>query len=169
MADAQRIHPVPPMGAMQRAEQPTRPLVPRSTSIPSEKGNPTYNNYPPLRPPRSRSSCFCRVICCIFCLLITILVIIGILGVTFYFVFHPKAPNFSVDKIRITDFKINMDLSQRSTRPRRTRRCLMSPYQGKISSGTHWCQRWCSSSSQGTSRWIWRLISQFRSSLGAWS
>uniref|UniRef100_A0A7C8ZJ81 Late embryogenesis abundant protein LEA-2 subgroup domain-containing protein n=1 Tax=Opuntia streptacantha TaxID=393608 RepID=A0A7C8ZJ81_OPUST len=111
MADAQRIYPVPPAGAMQRAERPTRPLVPRSTSIPSEKGNPTYNNYPPLKPPRSRSSCFCRVICCIFCLLITILVTIGILGVVFYFVLHPKAPNFSVNKIRITDFRINTDLS----------------------------------------------------------
>lgn len=118
MADAQRIHPVAP--TVVRTERPTVPLVPRNSSIPSEKGDQVNAIFPPSRPPvfpfasppKSNSrSCCCRVICCIFTLLIILVVVIGILGAIFYFVFHPKAPNFSIDRIRITDFRINMDLS----------------------------------------------------------
>ncbi|XP_021768891.1 NDR1/HIN1-like protein 6 [Chenopodium quinoa] len=104
-----------------QATKPTVPLVPRNSSISSDKGHTMGNNPPPYpqslppfrslaRQPKGRSCC-CRVICCIFSLLATFLLVVGILALVFFLVFHPKVPSYSVDRLRITDFRLNLDLS----------------------------------------------------------
>ncbi|KNA07280.1 hypothetical protein SOVF_173350 [Spinacia oleracea] len=116
-----RIHPNPTSIVIDKGAKPTVPLVPRNSSIPSDKGDVMGNNQPPfqqsLPPFRSltrtpkRRSCCCRVICCILSLLLVFLLVIGILVLVFFLVFHPKVPNYSVDRLRITDFRLNLDLS----------------------------------------------------------
>lgn len=61
--------------------------------------------------PPKRRSCCCRVICCIFSLLLVLLLVVGIFALVFYLVFHPKVPDYSIDRLRITDFRLNLDLS----------------------------------------------------------
>lgn len=104
MAETHRIHPA------------SVPL-PINTPFPSKKPNPAHNTqYQPTihslaRPPTSNRNCCCRLICCIFSLILTLLITIAILGAIFYFVYKPKAPNFSINWLRITDLRLNLDLS----------------------------------------------------------
>lgn len=94
-------------------------LVP--VTAPSENGGVMHNSrlplprsHPPFRappgPPSSRGCC-CRVIWCIISLLILCVVVIGILALIFYLDFHPKVPDYSIDRLRITDFQLKVDLS----------------------------------------------------------
>jgi len=48
---------------------------------------------------------------CIISIVLTLLILIAILGAVFYFVYHPKAPNFSINRLQITDLRLNLDLS----------------------------------------------------------
>lgn len=105
----QRIHPTSIV--IDKETKPTIPLVPRTRtdqSAPFERPLPPFLSL--ARPPKNRNCC-CRVICCIMSLLLIFILIIGILGLVFYLVFHPKVPNYSVDRLRITDFRLNLDLS----------------------------------------------------------
>ncbi|KAL9224793.1 hypothetical protein vseg_000796 [Gypsophila vaccaria] len=105
-----------------KATTPTTPLVPKNTSVPSEKGYVMQQgrqslplSQAPVRalpgPPKSRSGCCCRMICCVLSLLIALVVVVGVLAMVFFLVFHPKVPDYSIDRLRITDFRLNVDLS----------------------------------------------------------
>ncbi|XP_071696073.1 NDR1/HIN1-like protein 6 [Rutidosis leptorrhynchoides] len=118
MADHQRIHPVELKTVdLEKQYKPTEPLVSRGSSR-SENGHPTEPYQPhqrtiPLqysKPPKRKNWC-CRCICCTFCLLFTLVIIIGILAAIVYFGFDPKIPKYSVDGMTITQFNLNNDNS----------------------------------------------------------
>ncbi|KAJ6831026.1 uncharacterized protein M6B38_351590 [Iris pallida] len=116
MADQQKIHPVDVEAA--------RPPAPASASVPlvprdlqrSDKGDPA-EQYPPhhrtlpvapLRPPKRRRSCFCK--CCCWTLLSIILLIVLVFAAAgiLYLVFDPKIPKYSIDRLRVSAFDIDM-------------------------------------------------------------
>ncbi|WOG97467.1 hypothetical protein DCAR_0416807 [Daucus carota subsp. sativus] len=116
MSEHQKIHPVQdPEAAIQ--QQPTAPLVSRDASR-SDQGDPVQHFPPPLAhtagskiPRKKRRSCFTRCLCWSLCVLLVILTILAILAGVIFLVFRPKAPKYSVDSIRITQFALNNDLS----------------------------------------------------------
>ncbi|XP_023729344.1 NDR1/HIN1-like protein 6 [Lactuca sativa] len=70
---------------------------------------------PPTPPPthtkkQKRSSC-CKCICWTLCILITLLVIFAAIIGILYLVFKPKIPNYSVDRLTISQLTLNLDLS----------------------------------------------------------
>ncbi|XP_077220665.1 late embryogenesis abundant (LEA) hydroxyproline-rich glycoprotein family [Tasmannia lanceolata] len=125
MADQQRIHPV------DVESQPTAPLVP-SHSWRSDKGDPierapSYSRRsdgpigqaPPLRrtipishskPPKRRGCC-CRCLCWTICLLFLLIILIAATVGILYLVFQPKLPKYSIDRLAITSFQLNADMS----------------------------------------------------------
>ncbi|OVA07411.1 Late embryogenesis abundant protein [Macleaya cordata] len=115
MADHQKIHPV------DVEAPPTAPLV-HSHSSRSEKGDPAAaEQFPPppisrtipvihSKPPKKRSCC-CKCICWTMSLFLLLLIIIGITAGILYAVFRPKLPDYSIDRLRITDFQLNTDSS----------------------------------------------------------
>lgn len=117
MAEPQKIHPTD----LEAAPPPTAPLVPPGFTR-SDKGGDPVEQYPPVmrrtlpvvysKPPKRTccSSC-CRCLCCTFCLLILLVIIIAAALGVLYLVFQPKFPSYSVDRLRITQFMVNTDLS----------------------------------------------------------
>lgn len=116
MTENQRIHPVVDMEAPAAAATTTRPLVPQG-SFKSEKGNPTRLQQPRVnqpfssRPPTKKRSCCCKCICWTISLIILLLIIIAAIAGILYLVFRPKIPQYSVDNLRISDLRLNFDLS----------------------------------------------------------
>ncbi|CAN4085374.1 unnamed protein product [Withania somnifera] len=123
MAENQRIHPVVDMEAP--PPQPTtapRLLVPQG-SFKSEKGDPTRHQQPinqqfrrtnPVmysRPPSKKRSCCCKCICWTISLIVLLLIIIAAISGILYLVFKPKIPHYSVDNLRISDLRLNFDMS----------------------------------------------------------
>ncbi|XP_043696025.1 NDR1/HIN1-like protein 6 [Telopea speciosissima] len=115
MAEHQKIHPVDP-----EAPPPTVPLVPEGSTR-SEKGDPV-EQYPPVYrrtfpvvqsnpPPKKRSCSCCRCLCWTISLLILLVIIIAATVGILYLVFQPKVPSYSIDRLRITQFMINTDMS----------------------------------------------------------
>lgn len=112
MADQQRIHPV------DVEAPPTAPLMP-SDALKSEKGEP-IQQYPPLpqrtipvihsKPPKKRSCC-CRFFCWTVSILLILVILIAATAGILYLVFRPKLPKYSVDRLRISDFRLNPDAS----------------------------------------------------------
>ncbi|KAK9714270.1 hypothetical protein RND81_06G083200 [Saponaria officinalis] len=90
---------------------PTMPLVPKTnlTMQQSQASQAQARALPGLT--KTRSGCCCRAICCVLCLLLVLVVVVGVLTLVFYLVFHPKVPDYSIDRLRITDFRLNVDLS----------------------------------------------------------
>ncbi|KAK7278326.1 hypothetical protein RJT34_23354 [Clitoria ternatea] len=116
MADhqRQRIHPV----QVEAPPPPTTPLVPRGSSR-SEKGTPLPLHHPPrlhviptttYSTPR-KGSCFCKCLCWTITLLVLLLIILAATVGILYLVFKPKLPNYSVDTLRISDLRLNFDMS----------------------------------------------------------
>ncbi|EEF42802.1 conserved hypothetical protein [Ricinus communis] len=131
MTDSQKIHPMVDMKAPS-----VFPLVPQSSSV-SEKGNPLHHEHqpPPLQTsirnraietetaPNTRTtapaaattktarSCFCKCICWTICLILFLLVIIGAIAGILYLIFQPKIPKYSVDSLRISDLRLNFDMT----------------------------------------------------------
>lgn len=112
MADNQRIHPAVPV-----ATSATAPLVPPSSSV-SEKGTQVHRASPlqgggPVifAKPRKRKGCCCRLLCGLISLLLLILILIGIVAAVIYFVFQPKLPQYSVDRLQISALRLNFDLT----------------------------------------------------------
>ncbi|XP_023513126.1 NDR1/HIN1-like protein 6 isoform X4 [Cucurbita pepo subsp. pepo] len=122
MAEHQKIYPLhdvplhdveaPPMPA------PTDPLVPHGTEK-SDAGPPRTAEatvlYPPFRrtipvmhskPPKKRRSCCCRCLCWTISILVLLLVLIGIVVGILYLVFRPKLPEYSIDKLQVTQFTL---------------------------------------------------------------
>lgn len=120
MAEQQKkIHPVDVEAA---AASPTAPLAPREL-LASEKGDPAGHPSPPLhpqpqyrrtipvshsRPPkRPRGRCCCRCLCWTGCLLLLLIVLLAVAAGILYLVFQPKAPKYSVDRLRISAFAVD--------------------------------------------------------------
>lgn len=116
MADHQRqkIHPV----ELEAPPPPTTPLVPPGSSR-SEKGIPVQvQHHPPLlhsmpaiySTPQKRS-CFCKCLCWTLSLFFLLLIILAATGGILYLVFKPKLPSYSVDTLRISDLRLEFDMS----------------------------------------------------------
>ncbi|KAL5816059.1 hypothetical protein ACOSQ3_024437 [Xanthoceras sorbifolium] len=125
MADQQKIHPVVNVEA-----PPTAPLVPRGSAL-SEKGTTSRSSstqqqqHPPLQqhaipvmhslnPPKKVGYGSCSCCKCIYwtiSVLVLLLIIIAATVGTIYLVFQPKLPKYSVDSLRISDLRLNFDLS----------------------------------------------------------
>ncbi|EEF31823.1 NDR1/HIN1-like protein 6 [Ricinus communis] len=116
MADQQRIHPV--THDVEAPQTPTVPLMPRNSSK-SDQGDPAAQQYPPFqrtfpvkhsKPPKKRSCC-CKCLCWTLSLLLILIVVIGIIIGILYLVFRPKLPDFSIDRLQITQFNLSSDSS----------------------------------------------------------
>ncbi|XP_073525338.1 uncharacterized protein [Phyllobates terribilis] len=117
--------PQPPKSPVGRATSRKLPELggPPPAPFVSSARTPPPPPYIPLRPPKRSRNSWCRFyrhlsrtdeelcICCTLCLLFTLIVAIIIAGVTLYIIFKPKAPTYSVDKLQITDLRLNFDLS----------------------------------------------------------
>lgn len=113
MADnqRQRIHPM----VVEAPPPPTTPLVPPGSSR-SDKGIPIHHPpqiraMPAVYSKTKKRSCFCKCICWTISLLILFLVILAASVGILYLVFKPKLPNYSVDTLRISDLRLNFDMS----------------------------------------------------------
>ncbi|KAG7548215.1 Late embryogenesis abundant protein LEA_2 subgroup [Arabidopsis suecica] len=111
MSEHQKIHPVSDPEA---PPHPTAPLVPRGSSR-SEHGDPTKTQQAaPLDPPRKKKgsrSCWCRCVCYTLLVLFLLIVIIGAIVGILYLVFRPKLPDYNIDRLELTRFQLNQDLS----------------------------------------------------------
>ncbi|CDP19803.1 unnamed protein product [Coffea canephora] len=115
MADHQtKIHPVLDIEAPSSA----RTLVPEG-SVRSEKGDPAILHQPQIqeniplmhsKPPKNKSCC-CKFLCWTISLILILLIILGATAAILYVVFQPKIPQYSVDNLRISDLRLNFDLS----------------------------------------------------------
>lgn len=97
--------------------RPSAPLVPRAASR-SEQGDPAKrtltqrSTYAPLAPPRKRGrSCCCRCVCYTLCLLFLLVVAVGATIGILYLVLKPKLPDYSIDRLQLTQFALNQDSS----------------------------------------------------------
>ncbi|KAJ8750333.1 hypothetical protein K2173_014248 [Erythroxylum novogranatense] len=114
MAEQQRIHPEVDVEAPS-----TTPLVPQGLTN-SEKGSSMQHHRPsplrtnpvvmPPKPPKARSCC-CKCICWTIGLLVLLLVMVGATAGILYLVFQPKIPKYSVNSLRISDLRLNFDLT----------------------------------------------------------
>ncbi|CAA6673390.1 unnamed protein product [Spirodela intermedia] len=119
MAAHQKIHPADLETGSQEA-----PLVSRD-SVHSEKGDAASPaTRPPLyprrrraipvahsEPPKKRRSRCCRCLCWTFCMLLLFIVLVAATAGILYLVFQPKAPKYSVDRLRISSFNVNNSAS----------------------------------------------------------
>ncbi|XP_078445804.1 NDR1/HIN1-like protein 6 [Wolffia australiana] len=110
MAAQPRIHP----GDLEAGSS-AAPLVSRA-AVNSEKGDrplPSPHHAVPLphaKPtkPKKKSHC-CRCLCWTICLLILFVVLLAASAGVLYLVFQPKAPNYTVDRLRVTAFNTTPD------------------------------------------------------------
>lgn len=106
----QRIHPVHDVEA---PHTPSAPLFPRNTSKsdrpepePEPVRGPVAAGPAVVHPKKRRSrSCCCKFLCWIISLLLILIVAIGITIGILFLVFRPKLPKYSVDGLRIAQFK----------------------------------------------------------------
>ncbi|VVA90326.1 unnamed protein product [Arabis nemorensis] len=113
MSNHPRIHPLHDPEAS--PARPTAPLVPRDASR-SEHGDPSKDPLTQrphrLAPPKRRGrSCCCRCVCYTLCFLLLFVVAIGATIGILYLVFKPKLPDYSIDRLQLTRFTPNQDLS----------------------------------------------------------
>ncbi|KAL8142792.1 hypothetical protein V2J09_015824 [Rumex salicifolius] len=100
-----------PVGGATSNKLPERQRTPPAPFVSSARTPlPPPPLYPLPPPKRSGNSC-CRCICCTIWLLFTLIVAIIIAGVALFIAFKPKAPTYSVDRLQITDLRLNLDLS----------------------------------------------------------
>ncbi|KAK6289457.1 hypothetical protein POUND7_000998 [Theobroma cacao] len=112
MTEQQKIHPVVDV----EAPAPTVPLVPPGSAT-SEKGSPVQHRLlqrtiPVIhtRPPKKRSCC-CKCICWTISLIVLLLIILGATVGILYLAFRPKLPKYSIDSLRISDLRLNFDMT----------------------------------------------------------
>lgn len=114
MADHQRIHPSVDVEA-----QPTAPPVARNPLSTLDKGAAVQRTSSPLQPrvvpvipaKTPKNSCCCKCICWTVSLIVLLLIIIGATVCILYLVFKPKLPNYSIDSLRISDLRLNFDMT----------------------------------------------------------
>ncbi|KAF5737846.1 protein YLS9-like [Tripterygium wilfordii] len=126
MADnnQQRVFPV--VHDIEAPQPPTAPLVSRDTSR-SDRVSPIENQkqqQPPIqrtipvkhaKPPKKRRSCCFKCFCWIFSILLLLIVLIGITVGILYLVFRPKLPDYSIDRLQITQFNLTNNNSLYAT------------------------------------------------------
>ncbi|CAH2065603.1 unnamed protein product [Thlaspi arvense] len=116
MSHHPKIHPLDDPEAT--PVHPTAPLVPRGASR-SEHGDPTKDpltqrpqRFVPLAPPRKkRRSCCYRCVCYTICLLLLLVVAVGATIGILYLVFKPRLPDYSINRLQLTQFVLNQDSS----------------------------------------------------------
>ncbi|XP_047325456.1 NDR1/HIN1-like protein 6 [Impatiens glandulifera] len=101
MTDPQKIHPLV-------ETPPARPLIPAGSSGSEKAGDPETGRFQPNNK-KIRRNCCRRCICWTLITIILLIVLIGITILTLYLVFKPKIPQYSVDKLRISDLTLNLD------------------------------------------------------------
>lgn len=109
MSDNQKIHPAVDVEAA------------ASTSKKSGSSQQQHQNPPPVlqrtipvmhsNPPKKGRSCFCKCFCWTISILVLLLIILAAIVGILYLVFQPKLPKYSVDNLRISDLRLNFDLS----------------------------------------------------------
>ncbi|KAF5730401.1 Late embryogenesis abundant hydroxyproline-rich glycoprotein family [Tripterygium wilfordii] len=121
MANRQKIHPV----AVVEAPPPTAPWPPPGPAT-SHKVCPSHAyhrqpsaivNNPDItqsNPPKTRSRC-CKCICWTISLLFLLLVFLAAAVGILYLVFKPKLPTYSVDRLRISNLRLNYDMTLYAT------------------------------------------------------
>ncbi|XP_028756552.1 NDR1/HIN1-like protein 6 [Neltuma alba] len=118
MADHQRIYPMEATEAPPPSP-PTAPLMLPGSSR-SEKSVPVMAQQHPaliqharpvIHPPKPKRGCFCKCICWTLVLLIILLIMLGATAGIIYLVFKPKLPNYSVNSLRISDLRLNFDMT----------------------------------------------------------
>lgn len=66
----------------------------------------------PKQPEKRSSSCtYCRCMCWALSILFLVLIITGATAAILYLVFRPKLPNYSVDNLKISNLRLNLDMS----------------------------------------------------------
>ncbi|KAH7529492.1 hypothetical protein FEM48_Zijuj05G0189700 [Ziziphus jujuba var. spinosa] len=115
MADHQRIHPsvdveapptAPPVAPHPPSTLEKGTAIQRSSSQLQPRAVPVI----PAKPPKNRSCC-CKCICWTVSLIVLLLIIIGATIGILYLVFKPKLPNYSIDSLRISDLRLNFDMT----------------------------------------------------------
>ncbi|CAN1265792.1 NDR1/HIN1-like protein 6 [Linum perenne] len=64
-----------------------------------------------MKPNKPNTSCIRKCICWTFSILLLLLIAAAASAAAIYLVFKPKVPNYSVDSLRISDLRLNLDLS----------------------------------------------------------
>ncbi|XP_022728523.1 NDR1/HIN1-like protein 6 [Durio zibethinus] len=112
MTEQQKIHPMVDV----EAPTPTAPLVPPGSAT-SEKSSPIQQRPPQrtipvihTRPPKKRSCC-CKCMCWSISFIVLLLIIVGATVGILYLVFRPKLPKYSIDSLRISDLRLNFDMT----------------------------------------------------------
>ncbi|KAJ0106440.1 hypothetical protein Patl1_19274 [Pistacia atlantica] len=103
MADHQKIHPMVDVEAATSRV----PLV-------SDKGTgirPQAQAPPQRTIPGKSGSCFCKCFCWTISILVLLIIIIAAVIGILYLEFQPKLPKYSVDSLKISDLRLNLDLS----------------------------------------------------------
>lgn len=112
MGDQQkRIHPIQDVEAAAPQAQ-TLPLMPRGTSKSDAAEPPPLQRAIPVihsKPPKRRRSCCRRCLRWTVSLLLLLILLIAITLGILYFVFQPKIPNYSVDRLQVTQFNLTAD------------------------------------------------------------
>ncbi|WOL18216.1 NDR1/HIN1-like protein 6 [Canna indica] len=113
MAEHQRIHPV----ADVESPPPSAPAAPPSLAAPEKSGE----QYPPLpqrtvpvahsRPPKKRRSCCCRCLCWTLLAIVILVVAIAATAGVLYLIFDPKLPKYSVDRLGISNFTVDSNMT----------------------------------------------------------
>lgn len=101
---------------MKNLEAPTKqPLVVSSSTNSSQVGsfNRPLQGPNPIPQPKlpRKGNCFCKFMCWTMSLLVLVLILIGATLGILYLIFQPKLPNYSVQNIRISDLRLNFDMS----------------------------------------------------------
>ncbi|KAI9092572.1 hypothetical protein K1719_027700 [Acacia pycnantha] len=55
--------------------------------------------------------CFCKCICWILSLILLLIIILGATLGALYLIFKPKLPDYSVESLRISDLRLNLDMT----------------------------------------------------------
>ncbi|XP_074579814.1 NDR1/HIN1-like protein 6 [Curcuma longa] len=106
MAEYQRIHPV-----SVESPPPSAPAALSPVFSSGEKQAPPQRTLPgaPLPPPRRRRSCCCRCMCWTLLTVVVLVVAVAATAGILYLVFDPKLPKYSVDRLRISNFTIDLN------------------------------------------------------------
>ncbi|CAI0555344.1 unnamed protein product [Linum tenue] len=118
-----KIHPVTNQEDIEAAV-PTAPLVPRGSSK-SDHGDPAAASAPPplpsyplpfnrrSKPPKStrprRGCTFCRCLCWTLSILLVLIIAVAATAGILYLVFRPKLPDYSIDRLEITQLTLRND------------------------------------------------------------
>ncbi|KAK6921333.1 Late embryogenesis abundant protein, LEA_2 subgroup [Dillenia turbinata] len=60
---------------------------------------------------KRRKNCCCKCLCCTIATFILLIVAIAISGLVVYIVFQPKLPKYSIDNLKVADFKFNYNMT----------------------------------------------------------